>query len=310
MVDEPQIYSMKYYEKNPEFAIPLLSYYLYSGMLTVAIGAGASSGFGLPPWYLLVKRCVKEAKIKQRKLNIKIDENTENRQLLLSMDEVEKKIGGVLGRGESLEYRELVKKCLYKGVIYNEKKRNNELLISFSNLIVNSRRGSINKVYNFNFDDSLEWYLSRHGFDVQIIHEIHKPYKKADIKIYHPHGFLPKQMSSEEQSNFLIFSEFSYDLRRRDPNDPWLDHFESVLKENIVLFIGLSGDDITFGPALVSAKEDTEKERYTGFWFCKKNMKIEQFNFFKNRNIVPLIFNDFDEIPKYLSKICQFSLTL
>src|SRR5690348_9470103 len=114
-----------------------------------------------------------------------------------------------------------------------------DLLISLGACLMGSRRGSITEVLNFNFDNVLDWYLKLHGYTTQIVSEIPSLRTDVDVTIYHPHGYLPKDVPRGEFSKFLVFSQDSYDARvARFETDPWIAHFRHTLRNREILFVG------------------------------------------------------------------------
>jgi hypothetical protein len=302
----PKLLSVEVYIEAPEKAIELLAFYLKEGSLALAIGAGASAGLGLPNWKKLVTRCIKQANSKHGlTISDTIPDNASNKYICKIIDSVEKGVGGKLDMGRSKSYRDMIKTCLYEGISYEESIIQQKLLIALGALLMGSKRGNIRHVINFNFDDVLEWYLRLHGFDTQIVTNLPNLLKEPDVTIYHPHGFLPKRINKNIESDFLIFSQHSYDTKMGKSKELWLNHFETLMAHRVILFVGLSGDDQTFGPKLAEVQSQLESTRFTGFWLFGPDMKAEDMEYFIDRNIVPLKFNSFEDIPRYLLKICQ-----
>jgi hypothetical protein len=280
-------------EANPQLAIPIIAERLRSGSLALAIGAGASAGFGLPTWYQLVHRCLLKAGI-----DTVVDKDTPNETLRSLAEQIEQKLGP--------HYHMVVSDALYEGVEYSDNMLKQDLLISLGALLMGSRRGNVNEIINFNFDNVLEWYLHLHGYTTQTVSHIPSLLRDVDVTIYHPHGYLPKDLSVAEFSRFLVFSQYSYDERfAAFDTDPWVAHFVHTLRSKELLFVGLSGDDPMFGPLLVKVYPEIRHSRYTGFWFFGPDVKTENIDKLKSRGVVPLRFGSHLEIAQYLLKVCQ-----
>jgi hypothetical protein len=286
---------------DPEAAAVELARYLKEGSLVLLIGAGASRGVGLPLWHELVKRCLvsvgldKEAAATRR--------STPAESLRSAMDKVERAVN------DDSKYRSLIKEKLYEGIEFTGGVVSERLLIAFGALLMGSKRGRIRSIINFNFDDVLEWYLRLHGFQVQVVSKVPALIKDVDAVVYHPHGFLPKALPDSYASDFLTLSQYSYDEKLGAARDLWMDVARQALRERVGLFVGLSGKDPTFGPLLVDIKKTItvsgKLHRPTGFWlFGPEDIEIEDF---EQRNIVPVRFGRFEEIPTFLLKVCQLA---
>lgn len=283
------------YIRDSDVSKVYLAKNLIKGTLALVIGAGVSKSFGLPLWSELVKRCLKKVN-----LDDEVNESTSVDDLRLKMEKVEDKVG------DPYRYREIVRDCLYQGLDFSDYAViKNDLLISFGALLMGSQRGSIHDVVSYNFDDLLEWYLNLHGYKTQVIKDLPSLFQNAsDVRIYHPHGFLPK-IHPDSPSNFLIFSQMSYDKMGEEFYRLWRNLSREILLQKVVIFVGLSGEDAIFGPMLVEVMSKIEKTRLTGFWLFGSSVKKDKIDYFKKRNIVPLCFNSYKEIPKFILQVCQ-----
>jgi len=286
--------------KDPDLTIPFLASHLRAGTLGLALGAGASKYLNLPNWYELVNRCSTKAG-----LVADMTEDTSNADLCGRIELIEKHFSaGKLGKGESADYRKAVADALYDGVSF-DRVLHSDLLIAIGALVMGSRRGSVREVVNFNFDDVLEWYLCLHGFDINIVKELPALRTGADVAIYHPHGFLPFHGDWFTGSDFLIFSQLSYDDKMGDIKEPWTELTKVFLKSKVVLFVGLSGNDPTFGPIFRDVQKDLEAARHTGLWLFGPGAENENMDRLQERNLVPLEFDQYERWPEFILKICQ-----
>ena len=246
---------MQHRYERIETAQDYLAECLKEGTLALALGAGISAGMGLPKWPNLVNSCCKEVGIKN-----KFNKNTANEKLLRAMNAVEdainKDIQGNPKKQFDDEYRKLIHKCLYRDgkVEYDDSIIKLPLLIAIGALISGSARGSVKEIVTLNFDDVLEWYLSVYGLKTQIAHKLPVLRGNPDVIIYHLHGYIPKNSNPSLKSK-IIFSKRSYDRyhakdRLNLQQSVWIDHLSS----KVVLFIGLSGNDTTFGPIFSNVK--------------------------------------------------------
>lgn len=286
--------------KCPEAAIPHLAQHLRQGTLGLAVGAGISKYLNLPDWVQLVNQCSTGAG-----LSPDMTYATSTQALCNRMEIIERQFtSGNLNKGKSPDYRKLVRESLYKDINFDNV-LHGELLMALGALLMGSKRGSIREVLNFNFDDVLESYLYLHGYDVSIVRTLPSLRTSADVTIYHPHGFLPYHNDWFDSSDFLIFSQDSYDDKMGDIKDAWTELSRVFLKSKIVLFVGLSGNDPTFGPMFKDVHAALGSDRRTGFWLFGPKADSANLDALQNRNFVPLEFDSFEKWPKFLLQICQ-----
>jgi len=284
--------------QDKEFASQALADYLRNGQLALIIGAGISSQLGLPLWWQLVHGCAERAGLVD--LIDEATEKTPSETLRQLMDKVEDRIG------DQEKYKSLVKDVLYSDAEFTETIIRERLLIAIGALLMSSKRGKIDIVINFNFDDLLERYLSLHGFEAQVIARMPSILRDSDVTVYHPHGFLPSEGKlGALESDALVLSQYSYDDLLGAETNPWRRLIESTLLSKIGLFVGISGQDPTFGPLLVAVKKQIALERTTGFWLLGPNEPKS--SDFEKRNVIPLRFDSYDEMPTFLLQVCQLA---
>ena len=286
---------------NDELITRMLSEHLYDGKLALALGAGVSKFLGFPLWWELVHEiCV------EHDGESSVNKDTTTDELKDTVDEIERAINN------SIKFNELVKKILYQNVDYLNDSTiiQNELLISLGALMMGSRRGSVNNVITYNYDDVLEWYLGLHGFNARVIYDPRTMTTNSDVTIYHPNGFLPLQ-DNKRCSKKLIFSETSFIYREREvmvDDKLWGNILNRLFIEKIFIFIGLSGKDPTINPRLLEIYENQlNKKRPVGYWFYIREDGMERQEIKKNLKygIVPIVVKNADDIPRYLLNICQ-----
>ena len=286
---------------NDKLITLTLSEHLYDGKLALALGAGVSKFLGFPLWWELVYGlCVEHGG------ESSINKDTTTDELKDTVDEIERDIDN------SIEFNELVKKILYKNVDYLNDSTiiQNELLISLGALMMGSRRGSVNNVITYNYDDVLEWYLGLHGFNARVIYDPRTMTTNSDVTIYHPNGYMPLQ-DNKGCSRALIFSETSFIYRERKATVDdrlWENILDRLFIEKIFIFIGLSGRDPTINPRLLDIYENQlNRKRPVGYWFYIREDEMETREIKKNLKygIVPIVVKKEDDIPQYLLNVCQ-----
>lgn len=275
-------------------AVKHLAKRLYDGTLVLFIGAGASRGFGLPNWVELVNDLRKEVGLPI------ISNPTSADDLQLSADEVIDKIGSVDNLIKKIE------ELLYKKVEFESTKVfENHLLISISALLMGSKRGHVTRVVSLNYDNMLEWFLSLFGFVVKSVYKLPDLEGSEDVRIYHPHGYIPSSKITSEKSDFVILGMDSANTRLGTPGDPWFEKVRSILDSGFCLFIGMSENtllDRAIAPLFKTSGEKVKLNRPLGVWVLLSDPERADF---QRYNIAPLVLSSPLEISDFLLKICQ-----
>ncbi|WP_436515935.1 SIR2 family protein [Ekhidna sp. To15] len=201
----------------------IVSSHLDGGTLSVVLGAGASSGFGLKNWVNLVNELMQKTGIDKD-----IKDGTDPDKLAKDIDswkftsetnssilkEYTQKAKDKLGDS----YLETVKDLLYDGVLFDFSTvaNNKNLLIAISSLCLRQRRGRVSKVLTYNFDCILEWYLSTIGTDVSIVSLNSLIERDNDVEVLHVHGYLPDKTAKlvgdlGEMTDDIVFSQDEFD---------------------------------------------------------------------------------------------------
>lgn len=287
---------------NSDNSIEVLSDALTGGYLSLFIGTGISK-FSTPQfstWQNLVASCCKKALVTYDPAKFSPYAND---YLLDLIDEVEDKV-------DANEYLNIVNDCLYDGISYNISTLQTDLLIAVGSLIMGSIRGSATIVINYNFDDLIEWYLSYHGYRIEIISTYPDIIRASDVTIFHPHGFLPSQKKFEKfRTDKIIFSHRSYRSANTDPCSAWNEIQRTILSTKCALFIGMSGDDAHIQNLChYTYSHLLQKKRIIGFILLKrdnKNLETEKAN--KRIGLINLYVDDYPDIPNKLLEICRLA---
>jgi hypothetical protein len=224
-------------------------------------------------------------------------------ELQLKADEVKDHFGT-----DEVGYRQLVKKCLYSGVDLSTAILRDGLLGAVGALIMGSRRGNVRRVMTTNFDSMLEWFVSLYGFVARVVYRQPALEGAEDVRIYHPHGFLPHPELGLPDSDFLILGLDSINKRIGTPGEPWFELTRRLLRTGIGLFVGLSlrsFRDRALAPLFATVGEEIRDWRPTGVWVIvgmeDEGVKKE----FLRSNIVPLFCPTTQDVPEFLLEICQ-----
>lgn len=283
-------------------AVRHLAHNLNEGSLVLFLGAGASKGFGLPTWLELVNFLRTDVG-----LPVLADVGVSAEDLQHAADEVQDKLGSAAA------LINLIEKYLYDGMkdLASTKIFDNHLLVSISALLMGSKRGHVTRVVTLNYDNMLEWFLSLFGFIVKTIHKLPELEGSEDVRIYHPHGFIPHPLASSIKSDFVILGMDSANQRLGTPGDPWFEMTRHILNTGFCLFIGMSEQtlsDRAIAPLFRTSGERVKPERPLGIWVLLNSLSTAKEAEFQRNNIVPLIINGVEDISKFLLEICQESI--
>jgi hypothetical protein len=154
----------------------------------------------------------------------------------------------------------------------------------------------------------LQLYLAYHGIVVVPMFEEKCWASRADVVIYHPHGFLPSPGSPfKSKSDYIVLDRSSY-----SESSPLMNQkMKTVMQTHICLFIGLSGEDERLDRLMMETKNEGNhayNPTQTGFWGVAFNKCDDPTDSLKweKRGIFLQKVDDFDiDLPSFLFQICQ-----
>lgn len=278
---------------------------LVEGTLVVVLGAGASAGAGLPDWAMLVKRLTVKA-------GLTTDEVTSHStadELQRLADEVKRDFC----RNDERVFADLVRECLYDGVVLSPNLVRTELLESLGALMTGSRRGSVRRILSYNFDSNLEWYLHLHGIITRVIVRPPALEGAEDVRIYHPHGFLPHPDFRSTGSDFVLLGLQAANLRLGTAGDPWFELVRHLLRTGVGLVVGMSlrsFRDRSIAPLLSTVGSELRESRPTAFWLvdaadsdaCGTDETTKEL---LDSNVVPIFWRHTSDVPNLLYRVCR-----
>ncbi len=280
-------------------AAQFLADHLQRGTLVVFLGAGASQGMGLPSWVDFVNNA---RRIKGLE-DVALSPEPTAEVLQAGSDEVREACGS------DLAYMQLLKECLYKdlpelswGLLRND------LLTALCALLMGSKRGNVRRVVTLNFDSMLEWFLSMYGFIARVVYKLPQLEGAEDVRIYHPHGFLPHKSLNLKDSDFVLLGLDSVNGRIGRLGDPWFELSRHLLRSGVCLFVGLSErtfQDRALAPLLADVGGAIQGERPTGIWILVGDVGARTKQAFLRNNVVPLVFTKKAEVSTFLLDICK-----
>jgi hypothetical protein len=223
-------------------------------------------------------------------------------------------------RQDGSGFAKLVKDSLYDGAKLSPGLMRTDLLIAIGAMLAGSRRGNVSRVLTFNFDSTLEWYLSLYGLVPRVVLDPTDHLEGAeDVRIYHPHGFLAHPDLRLRDSDFVLLGLKSINKRLGTVGDPWFELTRHTLQTGTAVFVGLSFrsfEDRAIAPLLEDVGAKLTPKRPTGFWVCVRESdefkgidtaieEARQSAAFLDSNIVPVFVDTYAEVPLFLLSICQ-----
>ncbi len=299
--------------KDRDIAENYLAKCLKEGSLALALGAGISNGIGLPGWADLVNACCQEAIGNNPRYN----NSTQNEELRKAIDRVRNSIAkankGKTQNEVETTFRRLVRRNLYQNgqVKFQRDVHSRPLLIALAALMSGSVRGRVKDVITLNFDNVLEWYLQTYGLEVHSVCDFPTLVRATDVTLYHLHGYLPKSKKAPSIKSPLIFSKKSYDKYLAKENPQQLI-WKELLTTRVMLFVGLSGDDVTFGPIFQDVKDRLQGANvHRGprvIWLFGRKPSDDTLDELDDWGCTPVILKDFDEYPSFIFNVCRKAL--
>jgi SIR2-like domain len=297
--------SWKYYTPEQlsehENAQAILAKLLRGQQLVLLLGAGASADFGLPGWGQLVERCAELHGETDGYSGI-----TSSADLMRAIDRLRR--SHRLSKEAMLE---TVRTALYgpdaavTGARGTSVAFRYPLLSALGAMMMASARGSAGEVFTLNFDDVLEWYLDLHGFRSEVVAELPKTLRgDVDVHVFHLHGFVPLERDRYPASSWIVLSQQELEDRlAKTAEYPWETLLLSRLQSKVCLAIGTSMSDTDIKVSLKRARKTVEHP--LGFVLGRHDEdKVAEL---REAGLVPVSFNDHEDIPAFLLGICQLA---
>lgn len=290
----------EFYDRNPDAVTSDLAKGLKDGSLCLMTGAGISKELKLPLWHELVISCCNKSPGPVDATGI--DKHTSGDNLLLRMETVRAAFG------DDTQYLQAVHDSLYQSWTRPSISDAPTLMRAIGVLTMGSIRGRVRTVMNFNFDSLLEWYLTYHGYVVQVIEDVPRGLVDSDVQIFHPHGYLPLDAQYGNRSSMIVFDKGEQETRLTDREEAWSDVYRYILGTQIFIALGLGGNDPMV--SLMIAAADRQRRdgdtRPVGFWFSKRgSLNPDLKNNLRRKNVVVVEVAEYGDIADRLFEIGQ-----
>ena len=287
------------------------------GNLTIFCGAGVSFDSGIPTWNKLLKELLKEvySDHKLPDIDAKLADLFQKRQNLSPLI-----VAKYLKTGLGKTFLSTVRDVLYQE--YSKPSGPIKELVELCRPRRN--RKSLKAIVTFNFDDIIEEALIEEKIACKSIYDEGERFSEDQIPVFHPHGFLPREVELDERHN-IVFSEDAYHSQFIDPFS-WSNLTQlNYLSTSTCLFVGISLTDPNMR-RLLDVSERKNKQNQKIHYLIKKRYTLESIfddpSMYseKNKALLPIIeeieeqdakdlgfntiwINDFTDIPLILKMI-------
>jgi hypothetical protein len=288
-------FSYKNYVRDPFLAAIEIGRLLGNSSLRLFLGAGVSSGFGLPEWKMLIARILGRDADKAYVASLDTQSVTDLRRLLDDADD------------QSETYVRSVHGALYREVADDliKQLQKSPLLLAVAAMMTGAHRGRVDSVVTYNYDDLLEQYLGMLGLRVCDRVLPTELSSRADVEVNYVHGRLPQSWKAATSIPELILSEKSYRSRRAEIDEGWSSWVEHGLYSKVGLFIGLSGDDSAILDILKRTQNRVQRsEDYLGYWLLTTSAFLRNEKDIRDVGMCPIRLEK-DEIPQFVFAVCQ-----
>lgn len=263
------------------------------------LGAGASSGFGLPDWPLLVARILKKDADPSFMKELRQKSDTDMAELIDALDD------------GSEEYVNKVREALYSGVAkeLTDQLPRSPLLLAVAALITGSCRGRITSVITYNYDDLLKQYLGMLGYSVCVRKGYSDLSTWADVEINHVHGYIPQSGRGVSKPSEVVLSGKSYRARRANIDKGWSPYVEHGLYSKTGLFLGLSGDDNAILDVFKRVKDKIDRVAdYNGYWLMTPDAFDRNAGQIRDIGMCPIMLKK-EDFPRFVFAVCQEAIS-
>ncbi len=288
------IYSFPDYDREPTLAKGELGRLLRLGAIRLFLGAGASMGFGLPSWQLLIARVLQQDTNSDFMSTLPTKEPESLCRMVDAVDD------------GSETYARKVHEALYRDVPADlvAQFAQSPLLLAAAALVTGTDRGRVDSIVTYNYDDLLERYLRMLGFSSCVRSTPSDLTTRAHVEIGYVHGRLAYTGQDFGRLD-IVLSEKSYRARRSEIQEGWAAIVVHGLCSKIGLFIGLSGNDQSMLDVMERAKNRVARgQNYNGYWILTPNAYEQNKDRILSVGMCPLRFSK-EEIPRFLFSVCE-----
>jgi len=282
------------YLEDSEMAARDLGRSLHQGELALFLGTGISLGYA-PGWHALARAMSREAGVDSAGINRK---KVAGDHLAHVFTNIHRKVGN--------SFESLVKKWLYCRWTARSGNWASDTLVALGSLMSGSTRGRVDMVLTLNFDSILEMYLRLYGFVAQSITTYPEILRRADVHIFHSHGYLPYDVADGNESSILLDNQ-TYLEAIGDPGDPRRRVMEYVFAQKTVLAIGLSGDDIYSRSVLAALATKQPSRAIMGYWIVGPDTSADKVADLRDSKLAAVRLSSYRQLPEFLLNVSRYA---
>jgi hypothetical protein len=283
------------YLTYPERAASLLGQWLNDGELALFVGAGISLELGAPGWHLLARMMARGAGIQAAGINRK-KVSGENLADIFS----------AIHDANPHDFASNVKGCLYHR--WNNRKKSgnwaSDTLVALGSLMSGTVRGRVDTVLSLNFDSILEMYLRLYGFIAQPVTTFPCVLQRADVRIFHSHGYLPLEAEDGSSTDILLTKQ-TYLEAIGDEASPRRRMMDYVFGQRRILAVGVSGDDLYSRAVLANIAKRHKEGPLMGFWIGGPALSSAKADSLQKSKLAAVRLPSFRELPDFLFSIAR-----
>jgi hypothetical protein len=279
---------------DPFLAVERIGSLLGEGVLRLFLGAGVSSGFGLPQWKILIARVLSRDTDRDFLDRLPSKAPTDLTKLIDDIDD------------GSQKYVRRVHEALYRDSatsLFDQLQRS-PLLLSVAALVTGAHRGRIDAVITYNYDDLLEQYLRMLGLAVCPRVRSTDLSTRADVEINYVHGRLPQVWDDSVPLPSIVLSDKSYRAKRAKIDEGWSAAVQNVLYSKIGLFLALSGDDGSILDLLERLQSDVRHDPYNGYWLLTADAFERNKKAILEVGMCPISIGK-EDVPRFIFSVCK-----
>ena len=277
---------------NHEMAARVLGKSLHRGEIALFLGAGVSLGYA-PGWHALARLMGRTAGVDGAGINRK---KVPGDQFARFFSRIH--------RADPTGFEPLVKKWLYYRWTPKGGNWASDTLVAIGSLMCGSTRGRVDTVLTLNFDSILEMYLRLYGFVAQSVTTYPEILRRADVHIFHSHGYLPYDAKDGDDTSILLNNQ-TY-LEAIGANDsPRKRVMEYVFAQKLVLAIGLSGDDIYSRSVLAALAKSQPNRSIMGFWVVGPDFANDKIEELRESKLAAVRLPSYRQLPEFLFTISR-----
>lgn len=282
------------YAEDPFLAVERIGSLLSGGVLRLFLGAGVSSGFGLPQWKMLIARVLSRDTDRDFLGSLPSKSPTDLTKLIDDIDD------------GSQQYVMKVHEALYRDSTTSlvDQLQRSPLLLSVAALVTGAHRGRIDSVITYNYDDVLEQYLRMLGLAVCPRVRSTDLSTRADVEINYVHGRLPQVWDDSAPLPSIVLSDKSYRAKRARIDEGWSAVVQNVLYSKIGLFLALSGDDSSILDLLERLQSGVRHEPYNGYWLLTGDAFERNKNAILHVGMCPISIEK-EDVPRFICSVCM-----